>query len=202
MKSVASIGADGTAATSGRNTASPSTRTSPSRASEATASASPRLRAGDDRAESRRPPLAERALERALAAGRLEAAAARRARGRERAGAAARDPREADRLAEIHQRLRRRRARTRGPSAPTRGRMLTSTGRRGPLEGEAGDGVGGVAPDAGQVGKVFRPAMLGDDLPGGTVEVDGATVVAEAGPGADYLGAVPSAARAAWVGPA
>src|SRR5579862_7046817 len=55
-------------------------------------------------AERRRPPLAERALEPALPAQRLEAAAARRAVPGERALVAARDACEADGRAEIHQR--------------------------------------------------------------------------------------------------
>jgi hypothetical protein len=59
----------------------------------------------DDGAERCGSPLPERPLERALLAGRLEAAAARRARCGERAGVAARYPSETDRLAEIHQRL-------------------------------------------------------------------------------------------------
>ena len=65
-----------------------------------------RSRRVGDESERRRAPLAERALERSLLARRLVTDAARRALGRERALVAARDAREADRRAEIHECLR------------------------------------------------------------------------------------------------
>src|SRR5467141_2006657 len=58
-----------------------------------------------DRTQGGRPPLAEGALEPRLLAQRLVAAPAARAGLGQRALAAARDAREADRRAEIHQRL-------------------------------------------------------------------------------------------------
>src|SRR5438067_2012992 len=63
-------------------------------------------RALGDRAQSPRAPLSEGALERALLAGGLEAAASRRAARRERTDFAARYARDANRCAEVHQRLR------------------------------------------------------------------------------------------------
>src|SRR5262249_62137972 len=63
-----------------------------------------------DELKRRGAPLAERAFEAALLAEGLVATPAGRARAGERAGLAARDPRETDRRAEVHERMRRVRA--------------------------------------------------------------------------------------------
>jgi len=53
-------------------------------------------------------------------------------------------------------------------------------------EGEASDGVGRVAPDAGQLGEVVRPAVI-RDLLRGAVQVERPAVVAEPLPLADHV---------------
>ena len=122
----------------------------------------------------------------ALLAQRLVAAAARGALRRERAGAAARDAREADGRAEIHQRLRGGGA-ERVPGPLLDAATFTSTGSTSRAEREARDRVGGVAPDARQLGQVVRPAVRGDVLRR-PVQVERAPVVAEPLPLADHVG--------------
>ena len=145
-----------------------------------------RLRAGDDRAERRRAPLAERALERALPAqsarsGGRATGTPRRA-GRRRSGGRARGRRSC-----------------RDPSAPARppGENVVAgalrdaphvdvDGQHVAAEREARDGVGGVAADAGQLGQVVGPAVR-RDLLRGAVERERAPVVAEPLPLADHV---------------
>ena len=54
-------------------------------------------------------------------------------------------------------------------------------------EREVADGAGGVRPDPGQRGQVVGPAVRGDVLRG-SMQVDGATVVAEPLPRDDHVG--------------
>ena len=101
-----------------------------------------------DLTQDARAALAEGALERPLAPQRLVAPPPRRARGGQRAGAAARDAGQAHGRPEIHQRLPAPwpEAMT-GPLAhPPDGRVI---GEHGRTAGERRDGIRGVPPDSG-----------------------------------------------------
>ena len=102
--------------------------TRPSAASDGDRLGVARIAPVGDRAERPRAPLAERALERRLPAQRLVAPAAGRAVGRERARAAARHAREADRRSEVEERLRARGVEARCRCAPGSRRTFVSTG--------------------------------------------------------------------------
>ena len=98
-----------------------------------------------------------------LLARRLVAPAARRARRRERADAAARHAREADRRAEVEQRLGARAASKLSPVRSCTRRTFVSTGRTSRAEGEVGDRRAPCSgPTPGKLGEVVRPAVLGD----------------------------------------
>ena len=104
----------------------------------------------------------------------------------ERAHAAAGHAGEADALAEVHQRLRGRRREV--VAGALRDAPHVDVDRQHvAAEGEAGDRVGGVAADAGQLGQVVRPAVS-RDLLRGAVERERAPVVAEPLPLADHVG--------------
>ena len=170
---------------SGSNTASPSTRTSPSRASEATASAS----RGCEPATTARRAAARRWRNEPSNGPWRRVGSKRRPRdgqaAGERADAAAGDPGEADRLAQIHQRLPGRRGEVvAGPlrHAP----HVDVDGQNRVAEGERGDRVGGIAADAGQLGQVVGPAVS-RNLLRGAVERERAPVVAEPLPLPDHV---------------
>ena len=130
--------------------------------------------------------LPERALERPLPAQRLEAAPAGGAAFRERADAAARHAREADRLAEVHQRLRRCRREV-GARPLAHPPDVHVDRQHVAAEGEARDRVGGVAPNAGKLRQVVGPAVRGYLLRG-PLQRERAPVVAEPLPLADHVG--------------
>ena len=142
-------------------------------------------RTGGEAPQRARATLAERALERPLAALGGEAAPARRAGGGQRAGGAARHARDADGGAEVHQRLG-----GLGAEAPSGALEHTPhvhvRRQHGLAEGEAPDRRRGVRADARQRGQVGRPAGLRDETRR-PVERQRATVVAEALPLADHV---------------
>src|SRR5207302_7644563 len=126
------------------------------------------------------PALPERALERALLPAGLESAPARWARAGERAKATAGDACEADRPAEIHERLggRRREAVPRALRDPPH---VDVDGQDRAAEGEAGDRVCRVPTDSRELGQVFGPPVRRDVLCR-SVEGERAPVVAESLP--------------------
>jgi hypothetical protein len=129
--------------------------------------------------------LAEGAFEAGLLAQGLVATASRWTRRRERTDAAARNARKADRCAEIHQRLARRRRK------PVAGAFLDSAHVRVhrqdfPAERKVLDCRRGVGPNAGKLPQIFGPA-LSSDLLRGAMQIQAAAVVAEPLPGPDDL---------------
>ena len=144
-----------------------------------------RVLARCDGAQRDRPPLPEGALEPRLLAQRLVPSPPRRAGGRERAVAATRDAGDADRCPEIEERLRTGAVEAR-PGALLNPPDVRVDRQHVAPEGEIADGGGGVRTDAGELGEVVRPAVNGH-LPGGTVQIDGAAVVAEPLPLDDHV---------------
>ena len=104
----------------------------------------------------------------------------------QRADAAARHPREADRRAEVEERLQRIRP-ERVAGALLDPRHVRVDGQHRLAEGLVANRGRRVRPDARQLGQVVRPAV-GGDRARGAVEVQRAPVVAEALPCADRVG--------------
>ena len=129
--------------------------------------------------------LAERALEPPLLPERLVARAARGALRGERADAAARNAREADRRSEIEERLRARRA-ERLAGALLDAEDVRVDREHVAAEGEVADRGGRVRPDTGQLCQVLGPAG-GGDRARRPVETDCAAVVAEPLPLEDHV---------------
>ena len=144
------------------------------------------LRAAGQRAERDGPPLAERALERALPPLWLEAAAAGRAASGEWAGGAAGDPGQADRGAQIHERRRRVRRERRAGAVEEAADVRVDGENRSP-ERESRHRVSRVAAHARQLGEILRPAAR-RDAAGRAMEIERAPVVAESLPLRDDVG--------------
>ena len=121
----------------------------------------------------------------ATASAPARTAALARASLGERADAAARHTREADGRAEVEERLRAGAVEARPVRSCTR-RTFVSTGSTSRPNAKFADGGRGVRPDAGQLGQVVGPTVLGDHARG-AVEVDGAPVVAESLPLDDHV---------------
>src|SRR5207253_5548426 len=134
------------------------------------------LLACGDRPERRSAPLAEGAFELRLLAQRLVPAAARRALLRQRADAAARDPRKADRRTEVEERLRARAVELLAGSLLNPADVRVDR-QHVVSEGEVINSGRGVRPDAGQPREVVRPPVLRNMLRS-PMEVDRAPVVA------------------------
>src|SRR6185503_16530845 len=97
-----------------------------------------------------------------------------------------RDAGEADRRAEVEQRLRTRTVEL-DAGALLDARDVDVDRQDVAAEREVAEGGRGVRPDAGQLRQVVRPAVLGD-VARGAVQVDRAAVVAEPLPGDDHVG--------------
>ena len=101
---------------------------------------------------------------------RLVADSPRRAHRRERAGVAARDPSQADRRAEIHERLLPRAAENAWPVRRCTRSTFTSTGRTSSPSAKQRTAAAVYGPTPGSCREVVGPALAGDD-PRGAVKV-------------------------------